>query len=54
MKQGKNPTVAQKRLIMAAGLNCRNWLVSKHTPELLLIVNRVSRKTRVIMIGGRL
>lgn len=48
MKNGKNPTVAQKKALKAAGLNPENWLISKDTPESMLIIHRVSDKARTV------
>ncbi|SHJ75207.1 DUF6906 family protein [Tepidibacter formicigenes] len=46
MKHGKNPTRAQKKRIKEMGLNFKNWLVVKDTPDLFQIVNRVSGNIR--------
>lgn len=48
MKNGKNPTVSQKKALKAAGLNPENWLISKDTPESMLIIHRVSGKARTV------
>ena len=48
MKNGKKPTVAQKKALKAAGLNPDNWLISKDTPESMLIIHRVSGKARTV------
>ena len=55
MKNGKNSTVKQKKLIHAVGLNHENWLVSKDTTNELVIVHRISGKPRVLpkSLGGR-
>lgn len=49
---GKNkavkPTLAQKKLISAAGLVVRNWLVMSETEEELRIVHRTSGRFRSI------
>ena len=48
MKHGKAPTVAQKKLLAARRLNMENWLIERDTPEVLVVVHRFSRQTRVI------
>lgn len=45
MKHGKKPTVAQRKLIKANGMNAENWLVVKDTPEEMVLVHRYSDKT---------
>lgn len=51
MKHGKNPTVKQKKLIVKMGLNVENWLVERDTKEELVIVHRLTDKTRNIRKG---
>lgn len=48
MKHGKNPTVAQKRLLKNLGLVPENWLIVKHTPDFLTVGHRVSGAVRSI------
>ena len=48
MKNGKKPTVKQCERMTKWGLDCRNWLVVKDTPEQMTIVHRYSNQTRVI------
>lgn len=49
---GKNkavkPTLAQKKLMTAAGLIANNWLVMKESDEELLLVSRNSGRFRKI------
>lgn len=42
MKHGKKPTVSQRKLIQKWRLNPADWLVSKDTPEEMVIVHRHS------------
>lgn len=42
MKNGKRPTVAQRRHIRWFRLNDNNWLVVKDSPEEFVIVHRLS------------
>ena len=49
MKHGKKPTVAQRKLMQANRLNSDNWLVVKDTPTVMLIMHRVSLRTREIL-----
>lgn len=48
MKNGKRPTVAQKKFITAHGLNCEEWLVVKDTPELMELTHRTKKFAMVI------
>ena len=47
MKNGKNPTLAQKKRLQAKGLDPGKWLVVKDTTEEMVIVSRIAlqRKT---------
>ena len=45
MKNGKRPTVAQKKLMQERNLNPADWLTVKDTSTELVIVNRWSDKT---------
>ncbi len=49
---GKNravkPTLAQKKLMTAAGLIANNWLVMKESAEVLLLVSRNSGRFRSV------
>lgn len=49
MKNGKKPTVAQCQLMTRWGLDYRNWLVVKDTPERMVVVHRHSDKTMRII-----
>ena len=51
MKNGKRPTVAQKKEIASWRLNPDNWLVVKNIPTELVIVHRLSGKQRTIRRG---
>ena len=48
MKHGKNPTVAQKKLLKNLGLAPVDWLIVKHTPQFLTVEHRVSGDVRSI------
>lgn len=45
MKNGKNPTVRQCKLMQRWGLNPSEWLVIKDTPSEMVVVHRHSEKT---------
>lgn len=45
MKNGKRPTVAQRRLI---GADSDNWLVVKDTTETLTLISRDGRRLKEI------
>ena len=45
MKQGKRPTVAQRKQIEAQGLDPRDWLVAKDTPDEIVLVHRYCSTT---------
>lgn len=49
MKNGKRPTLKQKKLMRSHGLTPENWLVVKNTQEFLEVVSRTSLKK----IGGK-
>lgn len=46
MKNDRKPTLKQKKVLMQAKLNTKNWLVRCHTARQLIIVHRVSGNTR--------
>lgn len=48
MKHGKRPTVRQKKLMRELGINNDSWLVERETADELVIVHRLTDKTRVI------
>ncbi|WP_201452234.1 DUF6906 family protein [Paenibacillus sp. USDA918EY] len=50
MKNGKNPTLKQKKAIQAAGLNQENWLVYKAEPDRLHLVHRNLNRTKIIFL----
>lgn len=55
-KKGKNPTLNEKKLMTAAGLNFNNWLVQKKDNENLYAIHRTSgnvRKLSYLLIGRR-
>lgn len=53
MKQGKNPTREQKRLIDSKGLYSSDWLVSKDTPTELVLVHRFGTGIKTIKKGKK-
>ena len=62
MKNGKRPTLAQKKLLQAQGLVPENWLVVKDTPKEMTVVSRAAlakkagkarvREIKKVKIGG--
>ncbi len=48
MKNGKRPTLAQKKRMSKRNLNYENWLVVKDTSTEMVIVHRDTNRTRVI------
>lgn len=46
MKQGKKPTLNQRKFIESKKLNSKNWLITKDTPDLIEMVHRESEKVR--------
>ena len=44
MKNGKVPTLEQKKIMKAHGLVPENWLVVKNLPDSLEVVSRISLK----------
>ena len=51
MKNGKVPTLNQKKLIKSNGLDPENYLVVKNTPEFLEVVSRTALKK--LRVNGR-
>ena len=49
MKNGKVPTLAQKKIMKTNGLNPDSWLVVKNLTDSLTVVSRMSLKK----LGGR-
>ena len=52
MKNGKNPTVAQRKLMTKWKLDWRDWLVVKDTPERMELVNRHFDNTKKVIPKG--
>jgi hypothetical protein len=50
MKNGKNPTREQKKIISDNGLNCDNWYVSKVFPDRLELRHRHTDTVRVVKV----
>ena len=44
MKNGKRPTLAQKKYPQEKGLTAKNWLVVKDTPTEMVVVSRAAIK----------
>lgn len=49
MKNGKNPTLKQKKAIRAAGFEPNDWLIFKAEAHRLHIVHRTSGRTAIIL-----
>ncbi|BDH62347.1 hypothetical protein MTP04_24770 [Lysinibacillus sp. PLM2] len=48
MKNGKNPTVAERRYLQSINLNS-DWLISKKTSEFWLLVHKHTGQVREIL-----
>ena len=48
MKHGKKPTVAQRKWLASKRINAEDWLVSKDTPEQMVLVHRYFDRTKTI------
>ena len=48
VKHGKKLTRNQKKALAAVGLNPENWLVVKNLEDRLIVIHRISGKTRTI------
>lgn len=46
MKQGKRPTLAQRKYIQSFQLNPENWLVVRDNSEVFVIRHRLSDKEK--------
>ena len=54
MKNGKKPTVAQRKLMQKWKLNSEDWLVVKDEPSKMTLVHRhFDKKTKIIPEGVR-
>ena len=52
MKNGKNPTLAQRKLMQKWKLDSSMWLVVKDTPDRMELVHRHFDKTKKILPKG--
>ena len=52
MKNGKKPTVAQRKLMEKWKLDGRDWLVVKDTPSEMHLVHRHFERTKKIIPKG--
>ena len=52
MKNGKNPTVAQRKLMQKWKLDSSMWLVVKDTPDRMELVHRHFDRTKKIIPKG--
>ena len=52
MKNGKNPTLAQRKLMQKWKLDSSMWLVVKDTPTEMHLVHRHFEKTKKIIRKG--
>jgi hypothetical protein len=50
MKHGKRPTNRQKQLMSEAGLNSKEWLVTKNLDFEIHIVHKQTKKEKVIAL----
>lgn len=48
MRQGKRPTVRQKKLIKGFNINPDEWLVITENNEQITIVNRATKDVKVV------
>ena len=51
MKNGKNPTAQQRKLMQKRGIDGREWLVCKDTSTELVIVHREKNESQTIVKG---
>lgn len=51
VKNGKRPTVRQKKLMTQWHLNCDNWLVVKDTSTEMVIIHKATDRLRTIPKG---
>ena len=52
MKNGKRPTVRQRKIIRYFGKIPENWLEVKNTPEEMVIVHKISGQILTMQRGG--
>lgn len=53
MKHGRRPTREQKKLLRKWGAVPENWLIERDTPTEMVIIHRISERTKVIQKGDR-
>ena len=53
MKNGKKPTYGQRKTIQQNGLNSQEWLVSKDTPNSMVLVHRNNQQIIKTIIKAR-
>lgn len=51
MKHGRKPTREQKKLLRKCGAVPENWLIERDTPREMVIVHRISERTKTIRKG---
>ncbi len=47
MKNGKKPTLAQKKFLQENGLAPEKWMVVKDTPEEMEVVSRIALQRKI-------
>ncbi len=52
MKHGKNPTLAQRKLMTKWKLDWRDWLVERETLTQMILIHRHYDKTKKIIPKG--
>ena len=50
MKHGTRPTRAEKKIMKEWGLIAENWLVVKHTPDIMVIEHRHTGEAKTITL----
>lgn len=51
MKQGKNPTRQEKKILQSKRLNAENWLVCKHTSTEMVVQHKYGGSIKTIALG---
>ena len=48
MKNGKKPTLAQKKMLKENGMVPENWLIVKDTPVEMVVVSRAALQKKTV------
>ncbi len=50
MRKGRNPTAAERKLLVLNNLDTHQWLVITHEPTRMLVRNKSTQEERVLSL----